>query len=241
MASQFMWFDVLTPRDRVDEVTHFYGQLFDGDTLPGEPSSEYRAWFTAEGQPWAAIVESGDDLSGRWLPYVHVRDLDAAVATALRAGGTVVVPRSDGPAGEAAVVADPAGSLIALWIPYPSEPTLPTPVLDSVIIASEQPQEMCDWYAGVLGGQLVDDFVVQAGQTKIIVFPHDDVEGRAPQPERLMLNFAIDDASAFQQRLEPLALTWKRPFEPEPFGLIATIEDPDGNYIQFVEQKVEAT
>lgn len=35
------------------------------------------------------------------------------------AGGTVVQPRTAGPAGEAVTLQDPAGALVALWIPFP--------------------------------------------------------------------------------------------------------------------------
>ncbi len=52
------------------------------------------------------------------MPYVQVADLDAAVAAAEQAGGTVVVPCTAGPAGHAVTVADPGGALVALWVPF---------------------------------------------------------------------------------------------------------------------------
>ena len=42
-------------------------------------------------------------------------------AAAEAAGGTVVRPATDGPAGRAVTVADPAGALVALWVPFSAE------------------------------------------------------------------------------------------------------------------------
>ena len=66
----------------------------------------------------------------------------------------------------------------------------------------------------------------------MIFFPHDEVTGRSIQPERIMLNFSVDDEDDFTAHADSLGVTWIRRFEPEAFGLLATIEDPDGNYIQ---------
>jgi predicted enzyme related to lactoylglutathione lyase len=76
------------------------------------------SWMMNGDQPWAAVVRADDVTTGRWVPYVHVADLDAAVETAVAAGGTVVLPRTAGPAGHAVTLADPAGALIALWVPF---------------------------------------------------------------------------------------------------------------------------
>lgn len=68
-------------------------------------------------QPWAGVVEGDDATAGHWVPYVQVDDLDAATAKGLALGATVVQEKSEGPAGTAVTVADPAGALVALWVP----------------------------------------------------------------------------------------------------------------------------
>ena len=118
MPNGFMWFDVNAREADVDAVTDFYRAVFDGPIGPDDGDGPYRSWLMNGDQPWAAVVRSDDAATGRWVPYVHVDDLDDAVAKAEAAGGTVVTPRTSGPAGEAVTLADPAGALVALWIPF---------------------------------------------------------------------------------------------------------------------------
>jgi len=54
---------------------------------------------------------------GRWVPYVTVDNLDAAVNKAVDLGGTVVRDKVSGPAGRSVIVADPGGALVALFTP----------------------------------------------------------------------------------------------------------------------------
>ncbi len=107
--------------------------------------------------------------------------------------------------------------------------------LDSVIIATDQPATMADWYATVLGASRESDNVVRHETLQIIVFPHDAVTGASVQPERMMLNFHVADVARFTAHVDGLGMIWKRPFEPEEFGMLATLEDPDGNYVQFLK------
>ena len=113
--------------------------------------------------------------------------------------------------------------------------------LDSVIIATDQPGQLADWYSAVLGADRESDNVVRHGGIELILFPHDAVAGPAPQPERMMLNFRIDDPDGFRSRVDRLGVVWKRPFEREAFGLLATLQDPDGNYVQFLSRDQPAS
>ncbi|KAK0357724.1 hypothetical protein LTR94_038274, partial [Friedmanniomyces endolithicus] len=44
-----------------------------------------------------------------WVPYLHVTDLDAALAAVTAEGGKVLMPVSELPVGRIAMVADPQG------------------------------------------------------------------------------------------------------------------------------------
>ncbi len=121
MPNGFMWFDVNAKDDDVAAVTDFYRALFDGPIGPDDSDSPYMSWMMNDERPWAAVVQADDVTTGHWVPYVHVEDLDKAVASAEAAGGRVVVPRTPGPAGNAVTIADPGGALIALWIPFDSQ------------------------------------------------------------------------------------------------------------------------
>ena len=121
MANGFMWFDVNARSEDVPAVTEFYRALFDGPIGPDDSDGPYAAWMMNGAQPWAAVVEASDVTTGRWVPYVHVDDLEGAVAKAIAAGGTVALPKTAGPAGHAVTIADPAGALIALWVPFDTQ------------------------------------------------------------------------------------------------------------------------
>ena len=123
MPNGFMWFDVNASDDQVDAVTDFYRAVFDGPIAPGEGDGPYRSWMISGDKPWSAVVraEANDPAVGRWVPYVHVDDLEVATKAAVSAGGTVVRKATDGPAGRAVTIADPSGALVALWVPSATE------------------------------------------------------------------------------------------------------------------------
>lgn len=111
---------------------------------------------------------------------------------------------------------------------------------DSIIIATEQPAVLADWYSALLQGERQSDNEVQADGLRLVLFPHDEVSGSSAQPKRMMVNFAVDDAKTFTAHADALKVTWLRPFEPELFGQLATIVDPDGNYVQFIQHNPPA-
>jgi uncharacterized protein len=113
MGAPFVWFD-LTATDG-GRVGEFYQELFGWKIGPG--ASEDQPWITDGQQPWAGIVPAGAVPAGRWVPYVVVDDLDAAAKHAVALGGRVVRDRTAGPAGTSVIVADPADTLVALFVP----------------------------------------------------------------------------------------------------------------------------
>ena len=123
MGAPFVWFD-LTAADG-GKVREFYADLFGWTIGPG--AGDYQGWITDGHQPWAGITKAGitkagiaeasDGDGGRWVPFVVVEDLDAAVRRAVGLGGTVVKDRTVGPAGTSVTVADPGGALVALFTP----------------------------------------------------------------------------------------------------------------------------
>lgn len=116
MGTPFVWYDHTSadPTPAAD----FYRDLLGWEVAADDSTSGYTAWIRDGEQPWAGIkgAENGDS-SGRWVPYVQVDDLDAALARATALGGTTVRERTPGPAGDSVVVADPSGALLALWTP----------------------------------------------------------------------------------------------------------------------------
>jgi predicted enzyme related to lactoylglutathione lyase len=111
-----------------------------------------------------------------------------------------------------------------------------------VLLHTEQPERLVAFYKDVVG--LEPKFEVTPGAfntgaasfVDLIVEPHSEVAGAAKEPQRVMLNFVVDDAVAEQRRLEAKGVAFVRPATDEPgVGLFATFADPDGNFCQLIE------
>jgi predicted enzyme related to lactoylglutathione lyase len=113
MNAPFVWFDLTVDAD--SDVGEFYRKLFGWEIGPG--MGDYTATILDGSQPWAGLVPADEAVAGRWVPYVAVDDLDAAVAQALTLGGRVVRAAKAGPAGTSVLVADPGGATVALFVP----------------------------------------------------------------------------------------------------------------------------
>ncbi len=114
--------------------------------------------------------------------------------------------------------------------------------LNSIMVGSEDPKTLADFYTKVLGAPNPDWsdeatgwFGFQAGDGGIIIGPHSDVKGTSSQPARVMLNFSTPDVKDEFERIKSLgAEVVAEPYEPGGGGgmLMCTFADPDGNYFQ---------
>lgn len=113
--------------------------------------------------------------------------------------------------------------------------------LNSVLIGSENPKALGEFYQKVLGkapemnqGEYLG-FV--AGNTFLSIGPHDKVKGKNPNPERILLNFETTDVKGEFDRIKGLgAQVIAEPYQmgEDWDGWIATLADPDGNYFQLM-------
>jgi predicted enzyme related to lactoylglutathione lyase len=114
VSAQFIWFDLTT--DDADRARAFYTGLFGWSA--GDGAGGYRTWFTDSGQPWAGILPAAGAVpAGRWVPYVVVDDLSEATKRAVSLGAMIVAEATEGPAGTAVTITDPAGAHLALFTP----------------------------------------------------------------------------------------------------------------------------
>ena len=49
------------------------------------------------------------------------------------------------------------------------------------------------------------------------------------------INLNVDDCRALESHLNGLGVSWVRKVEQMEFGLIGTVADPDGNYVQIIQ------
>jgi predicted enzyme related to lactoylglutathione lyase len=107
--------------------------------------------------------------------------------------------------------------------------------LDGVVIGSARPDELKDWYRKTFDVAENENGAFVFGSVRLFVFPHDRVSGTAQDPARILLGFSVDDAKAVQSDLKAKGVRFIRDVEEEPFGLIGTIVDLDGNYLQIIQ------
>ena len=116
--------------------------------------------------------------------------------------------------------------------------------LSGILIGSENPQRLKDYYTKLFGKPGWDDggfFGWQIGSGSVTVGPHDQVKGKNSQPGRVIWNIQTPDVKGEFARLKAAGATVVRdPYQPGemPEGmaemLIATFSDPDNNYFQLM-------
>ena len=113
--------------------------------------------------------------------------------------------------------------------------------LNSLMIGTDDPKALGDFYRKVLGKPSMEDDVYQGWQVGsgwLMIAPHSEVKGRNEMPGRIMWNFETPDVTSEFERIKGLgARVQQEPYSPDgaPGGMqVATFEDPDGNYFQLM-------
>ncbi|MBF6555354.1 MAG: VOC family protein [Acidimicrobiales bacterium] len=111
------WFELFT-RDYESSVD-FYRNVFHWDTHVVSDSPEFRYTTLGEGEgQMAGIMDASgflpDGVPAHWSVYFAVEDTDAALATIIQLGGSIVAAAEDTPYGRVATASDPNGSQFKL-------------------------------------------------------------------------------------------------------------------------------
>jgi predicted enzyme related to lactoylglutathione lyase len=94
---------------------------------------------------------------------------------------------------------------------------------------------MKDWYRRAFDVSENDMGAFDFGGVQLFIETHSEVSGPTHDPARMILNLSVDDAKGIGAHLESIGTKFVRPVEQEPFGLIGTVTDPDGNYLQIIQ------
>jgi predicted enzyme related to lactoylglutathione lyase len=111
---------------------------------------------------------------------------------------------------------------------------------NSILIGSEDPQRLVDYYSKLFGKPGMDEGGYSGwpiGSGFVTVGPHDEVKGKNPQPGRLIWNIETPDVKGDFDRLKAAgAIVVREPynFEGGQEFWIATLADPDDNYFQLM-------
>ena len=112
--------------------------------------------------------------------------------------------------------------------------------LNSLLIGSENPERLKEYYTKLFGKPSFDDggyFGWQIGSAVLSVGPHDQVKGKNKEPGRILWNIETADVKGEFAKLKAAGATVvKEPYQMgEPPGeemWITTFSDPDNNYFQ---------
>jgi predicted enzyme related to lactoylglutathione lyase len=110
--------------------------------------------------------------------------------------------------------------------------------INGAMIGSENPKLLGEFYTKVLGqpGYQDDNWYGFMAGSGLMIGAHSDVHGKNAMPARIIIMLEADDVTAEFSRLKELgAGVVAEPYNPnpeQPETFLATVSDPDGNYIQ---------
>lgn len=119
--------------------------------------------------------------------------------------------------------------------------------IESVLLFSEDAKKLAKYYQEVVGlkstleakyGEENEDLYgfEWKGKPGLYIMHHKKVKGKNKQPERMFFNLEVDDIKKEVARLKKVkAKLVADIYHVEDYGFIATFEDIDGNYFQFVQ------
>lgn len=109
------------------------------------------------------------------------------------------------------------------------------PSIGSLLIGSSRADEMKTWYRRAFGVEENAMGAFELGAVQLFIEPHSEVSGPTLQPARVIINLDVQDAAGLAAHLRQLDTKFVRDVEQESFGLIGTVADPDGNYVQIIQ------
>jgi predicted enzyme related to lactoylglutathione lyase len=110
--------------------------------------------------------------------------------------------------------------------------------LNSIMLGTAQPNVLAAFYEKVFArpADMTEDgwYMWQAGGCSISIGEHSEVKGQAKEPQRIILNLETKEVKEELDRLKNLSVTViKEPYEMGG-AWIATLADPDGNFVQLM-------
>jgi predicted enzyme related to lactoylglutathione lyase len=109
---------------------------------------------------------------------------------------------------------------------------------NNILIGSEDPQRLVDYYTKLLGEPTMSEGGYTGwliGNGFMSVGPHDQVKGKNAHPGRIIWNIESPDVKGdFEKFVRAGAIVVRDPynFEEMPDAWVTTFADPDDNYFQ---------
>lgn len=118
--------------------------------------------------------------------------------------------------------------------------------IDGVRINSDNAKALAEFYRDKVGLEMTNEFEGEDGSKgyefsfkngpSFNVHEHSDIKGKNEDAPRFFINYEVNDLEREAERLEKESVkVIQELYHVEGYGLIATYEDPDGNYFQLVQ------
>lgn len=107
--------------------------------------------------------------------------------------------------------------------------------LGSLVLGSRNPGRLNAWYRAAFAPHAGPGSVVEFDTGRLIFDQRADVSAGSVEPGRILINLYVGDIRAVAAHLTGLDVAFIRPVEAFGPGLIATVADCDGNYVQIIE------
>lgn len=123
--------------------------------------------------------------------------------------------------------------------------------VEGILIGSEDAKNLAEFYKEKVGlnqtnefetgeeGEEVNgyEFSFESGPG-LYIMDHSEIKGKNTNPGRIIFNLEVDDIEKEFERMKSDGVkVVKEIYHLENYGYIATFEDPDGNYFQFVKTR----
>jgi uncharacterized protein len=241
LLGKVVWNDLIT--EDLDAARRFYGGMFGWtfETMKRPGGQEYAV--AKLGRVYVAGLVSvaprsdGTKLS-RWLPYVSVENVDAALTRAVASGGSVVVGARDVNLGRVGAITDPEHAVIGLARSRIGDPDDTTTraaagkVVWTELIAND-PQGAARFYHAVFGYD-VHTLDRRGGKYTTLARAGRECAGILRNPSEQwdplwLTYFGVDDPAAAASRAESLGGKVLVPVSAEiREGTMAVVTDPSG-------------
>jgi Glyoxalase-like domain len=128
---------------------------------------------------------------------------------------------------------------VVLMVSDPSLPETPAGAggrarIRAITLESRAPDRAAAWYREALGLTDADALLTAGGVELRFALGTSDAPNTV-EPARIILNFHVDDIRTAEARLVALEAIWVREPERTRWGIIGTVLDFDGNYVQIIE------
>ncbi len=120
--------------------------------------------------------------------------------------------------------------------------------IEAVLIGSGNAKALAEFYSEKVGVEIGEEyemgedssvFEMKVGdKSAFYINSHSEVKGKATEPQRIIVNFEVDDIDEAVGNLDKAGVKKiQDKYHMEGYGYVATFEDLDGNYFQLVQVK----